>query len=138
MSSPRLCILVEGIEEGSRLLHWLKKNILQQAGMSEGDYILGDVTKSGTISDTIPLLLMCKSVKEDKLMPGVLGLKSISDYHGTIAWRKGRLVGVTFHPSAAVANPNLLPVLVREISNLLRAAENSVLIERPEVIKCRE
>jgi DNA polymerase I-like protein with 3'-5' exonuclease and polymerase domains len=135
MSSPRLCILVEDIEEGSRLLHWLKKNILQQAGMSEGDYILGDVTKSGTISDTLPLLLMCKSVKEDKLMPEYLGIKSIADHHGHIQWKRGRLIGITFHPQAALGNPNLLPLIIREIGNLLQAAEKPFLLDRPPVSK---
>jgi hypothetical protein len=125
----KLCILVEGIEEGSRLLHWLNRNILAQAGITPAEYTFVDDGK-------LPLLLMCKSVKEDKLMPEYLGLKSISDYHGSIAWRRGRLIGITFHPASALANPNMLPVLVREITNLLRAAERPNLLDRPDVAKC--
>jgi DNA polymerase I-like protein with 3'-5' exonuclease and polymerase domains len=126
----KLCIRVDGVDEGSRTHHWLLTNILGQAGISKAECLINSADDG-----KIPLLLMCKSVKEDKLMPEVLGIKSIADYHGHIQWKRGRLVGVTFHPSAAVSNPNLLPLVVREITNLLRAAEKPSLLDRPNVSK---
>lgn len=132
----KLCIRVDGVDEGSRLEHWLKVNILAQAGLKDGDYALNPSDVIWALDNPkLPLLLMCKAVKEDKLLPEVLGIKSVADHHGHIQWKRGRLIGCTFHPSVAVANPNYLPLIVREVSNLLRAAEKPELLIRPSVSK---
>lgn len=61
--------------------------------------------------------------------------EKISDYHGHIAWINGRLTGFTFHPAAVMRKPNFLPVVVREVSNLMQANANPAVLDRPRVHK---
>lgn len=125
----RLQIRLDGLDEDSRLLWWLQKNILSTAGLRDGEYSFEDTDPA------IPLLLMCKAVKEDKLLPQYLGIKSVADHHGHIQPVNGRLVGVTYHPQTVIANCNLLPIVAREINNLLRASQRVQVLDRPKVSK---
>lgn len=78
----------------------------------------------------VPLLLV-----GSKSLHSYTGLEGISEYHGHIANVKGRLVGCTFHPSAVMRQPNYLPIAIRETSNLLSAARQPHLLDRPRVHK---
>ncbi len=131
----KLCILVDGIEPGSKTEHWLRVNILAQAGLKDGDYVINLGHGEIDPSKMPPLLLMCKSVKDDRLMPEHLGIKGIDAHHGHIQWKRGRLVGITYHPQVALGNPNLLPLIVREVSNLLWAKSRPEVLSRPTVSK---
>ena len=64
-----------------------------------------------------------------------LGSEAVTDYHGHIETINGRLMGFTLHPSYVSRLPNLMPVIVRETSNLLQAARNPSILERPQVYK---
>lgn len=90
----------------------------------------------------VPLLLVGGNAARQRL-----GVEPITEWHGHIErlWRcegcgrenraakacfscggkllPGRWVGVTFHPAAVMRNPNLLPVVIAEVRNLRRAAE---------------
>lgn len=59
----------------------------------------------------------------------------ISKWHGHIETIQGRLVGCTYHPAAVLRNPNLIPLFVQEVRNLLNAARDPRLIEHPRVRK---
>lgn len=59
----------------------------------------------------------------------------IGKLHGHIETQDKRLIGATFHPSAVMRNPNLLPVAIRETMNLLVAAKNPAVLARPTVFK---
>lgn len=62
-----------------------------------------------------PLLLFGGNATRQRL-----GVGSISRWHGHVERVGDRLVGATFHPSAVMRNPNLLPVVVAETANLMR------------------
>lgn len=100
-----------------------------------------------------PLLLFGGNAARQRL-----GVESISRWHGHVEWREHcagcgadflpvgspcqcdapglrtqRAVGVTFHPSAVMRNPNLLPVAVAEARNVVRAAKRGGPEPRPVV-----
>lgn len=139
--------------------HWLRQNMLANAGVLDSqvlfDYTLRcqpPANKRGEHWPTadnkeafehcrfpgqwdqvplrIPLLLLGGHALESRL-----GFDKISDYHGHVQFKNGRLVGVTFAPKAVMASPNLLPVAIRESANLLVAAANPSVLERPRVVK---
>ena len=64
-----------------------------------------------------------------------LGDDKISKWHGHIEVIRGRLVGCTYHPAAVLRNPNLIPLFVQEVRNLLTAAANPRILEHPRVNK---
>lgn len=64
-----------------------------------------------------------------------LGVDKITDWHGHIEVKGGRLVGCTYHPSAVMRNYNLVPLFRQEIRNLLAANNNPKLLDRPKVNK---
>lgn len=78
----------------------------------------------------VPLLLA-----GGKALKQRLGHQSISGWHGHIQQHEGRLVGCTFHPSAVMRQPNLLPVVVREAYNLLLAQQNPALLQPPTIVR---
>jgi uracil-DNA glycosylase family 4 len=138
--------------------HWIRNNILYNAGVHESQVIFDNTlrclpppNKQGqyypvgeeraaaelhcrqfdiwdACPKRIPLLLVGGCALAQRI-----GLDSISAWHGHISWHEGRLVGCTFHPAAVMRQPNLLPVAVRETANLLDAARNPSLLERPIV-----
>lgn len=140
--------------------HWIRKNILHTAGVLEPQVLfdntlrcLPPLNKKGEhypigedreqaetfcraydrwhlVPRHIPLLLVGSKPLEQRL-----GIGGISDYHGHITYHEGRLTGTTFHPAAVMRQPNLLPVAVREVGNLLEAAANPRVLERPQVVK---
>jgi len=140
--------------------HWIRKNILANAGLAEGQVIfdntlrcLPPTNKKGEhypigevkalaeqhcrqydvweqTPKSIPLLLV-----GGKALAQRTGRESISEWHGHIEMIEGRLTGATFHPAAVMRQPNLLPVAIRETANLLEAARNPAVLRRPEVVK---
>lgn len=143
--------------------HWLRRNILNNAGLTDANVLVdntlrcmppknakGDWYPIGEAREQaeqhcrqydkwrlcpqhIPLLLM-----GNKAMAQRLGkeYEKISDYHGHITIRDGRVVGCTYHPSACMKQPNLLPVVIREVANTLEAAQQpDKLLWRPTVLK---
>lgn len=75
----------------------------------------------------VPLLLVGGNAARQRI-----GAEPITKWHGHIEARDGRFVGATFHPSAVMRNPNLLPVVVQEIKNLVRTARRgSTLVSPP-------
>lgn len=102
---------------------WLWKNILEPAGVSREDFSLTE--------NSSPLMVMGK----ESIKAFFTKDKSVSNYHGSIERRDGRLVSMTYHPSSVRKNPNLLPVASREVSNLLEAHKNPSVLDRPIVHK---
>lgn len=76
--------------------------------------------------------LLCVGGKAGKMY---LGSEAVTDYHGHIESINGRLTGFTLHPSYVARLPNLMPVIVRETSNLLQASRNPDVLTRPAVYK---
>lgn len=136
--------------------HWLRRNILRMAGIRDDEAVIDNTIRCllngksgayptgkdrkaaekhcrqydlwGYFNDTPLMLLGAKALEQH-------GLKNISKVHGSIIREGDRLVGMTFHPSAVMRSPNLLPVVVREIYNLVRAAKHPELLFRPKVHK---
>lgn len=63
------------------------------------------------------------------------GQESIQKWNGHIADCGGRIAGCTFHPAAVLRQPNLLPVVVSTVTNLLSAASDPSVLKRPTVNK---
>lgn len=82
------------------------------------------------VPSSIPLLCM-----GSEAMSANMGHSSIGDYHGSIENIRGRVIGATYHPGSVVKNPNLLPLVIRETTNLLDAARNPSLLDRPKIEK---
>lgn len=140
--------------------HWIRHNILANAGVRESDVLfdntlrcLPPANKQGDHypigEDKVEAEKLCRQYDQwqqcplsiplllvgGKALAVRLGHDSISAYHGHITIHEGRVTGCTFHPSAVMRNPNLLPVAIREIGNLLVAARNPRVLERPTVVK---
>lgn len=79
----------------------------------------------------IPLLLVGNEAAFNQAQ-----IDSAASWHGHIFKNsKGRIVGVTYHPASVMKNPNLLPLVVKDTQNLLDAARNPKILERPKVDK---
>ncbi len=137
---------------------WLLRNILNPAGLSRKEVYLDNTlrclppkNKQGeaypvgtdklqaemhcrqydrTIPASVPIMLV-----GGKALGQKLGLRGISDWHGHVTFQGGQLVGCTFHPSAVMRQPNLLPVAIREHYNLLTAHANPSILKHPLVVK---
>jgi uracil-DNA glycosylase family 4 len=135
---------------------WLLRNILNPAGLKREEVYLDNTlrclppkNKQGeaypvgvdkaqaemhcrqydrTIPASVPIMLV-----GGKALGQRLGLKGISDWHGHVTFQGGQLVGCTFHPSAVMRQPNLLPVAIREHYNLLTAHANPSILKHPKV-----
>jgi uracil-DNA glycosylase family 4 len=150
----------EGLAFIGKVGHWIRNNILYNAGVRETQvifdntlrclppmnkkgehYPIGDarataeqVCRQYDVWDAVPVAIPLLLVG-GKALQQRLGFESISNYHGHITTVGGRIVGATYHPSAVMRNPNLLPVAIRETSNVLEAAANPAVLARPEVKK---
>ena len=137
---------------------WLLRNILNPAGLSRKEVYLdntlrclppknkqGEAYPVGT--DKLQAEMHCRQY-DRQIPPNVptmlvggkalgqkLGLKGISDWHGHVTLQAGQLVSCTFHPSAVMRQPNLLPVAIREHYNLLTAHANPSILKHPTVVK---
>jgi len=138
---------------------WLLRNILNPAGLKREEVYLDNTlrclppkNKQGeaypvgtdklqaemhcrqydqTIPASVPIMLV-----GGKALGQRLGLKGISDWHGHVTLlANGGLVSCTFHPSAVMHQPNLLPVAIREHYNLLTAHANPSILKHPFVYK---
>ena len=138
---------------------WLLRNILNPAGLSRKEVYLdntlrclppknkqGEAYPVGTdklqaemhcrqydrpIPASVPVMLV-----GGKALGQKLGLRGISDWHGHVTLLdSGGLVSCTFHPSAVMRQPNLLPVAIREHYNLLTAHANPSILKHPFVWK---
>lgn len=165
-TKPRLLIQGEApgrseMEEGRPFVgeagHWLRRNILTNAGVREDEVLIDNTLrcllagKSGnypTGKDREAAESHCRQFDLWDQYPDVplllVGAKAIGQYmdddrvsrwHGDIRHQGKRLVGATYHPAAVMRNPNLLPLVIQEVRNLLKAAENPKLLERPNVRK---
>ncbi len=137
---------------------WLLRNILNPAGLSRKEVYLDNTlrclppkNKQGEAYpvgvDKAQAEMHCRQY--DKVIPASvpimlvggkalgqrLGLKGISDWHGHVTLQAGQLVSCTFHPSAVMRQPNLLPVAIREHYNLLTAHANPSILKHPTVVK---
>ena len=137
---------------------WLENNILGPAGLIREEVYFDNTlrcmppkNKGGEYypvgADKTKAELHCR--KYDKAIPtGVpvllaggkaigqrLGLPNVSDWHGHVVQDAGRIVGCTFHPSAVMRQPNLLPLVVREVYNLLLAHNDPSILTHPGVVK---
>jgi len=80
---------------------------------------------------SIPLLLVGNEAAMDQAE-----VDSAASWNGHIFQRPdGRVVGITYHPASVMKNPNLLPLVVKETQNLLEAARNPSVLDRPTVFK---
>lgn len=79
---------------------------------------------------SVPLLLLGNHALSVRT-----GTDRISQWHGSISKVDGRLTGCSYHPSAVMRQPNLLPVTIADISNLLAASSDTRVLERPAVYK---
>lgn len=175
VTNPLLLVLGEApgrqeMEQGTPFIgdsgHWLRRNILDNAGLQGGtrkakyqdSNVLFDNTircllggKSGAYPTgktrteaevqcrvydlweqfpKVPLLAVgAKAIKQ------IVGDERVGRWHGHIALDGERVVGCTYHPAAVVRNPNLLPLVVQEVKNLMRASRNPSLLDRPHIDK---
>jgi DNA polymerase I-like protein with 3'-5' exonuclease and polymerase domains len=125
----------EGTVFGGKIGHWLRRNVLSNAGLDPERHVLYDNKGDESWNNVprhVPRLLVGKEAAEK-----VLGedYSKISEWHGHIQFHDGRLVGITYDPAKVRAMPNLLPVAIRETSNLLEAARNPKLLDHPVVRK---
>jgi len=155
----------EEVDEGAAFVgkagHWIRHNIFANAGLIADKEVLFDNTlrcwppknKQGAFYPTgkermeaesachqydvwhlcpkeIPLLVV-----GGKAGNQYLHSENISEYHGHIQFIGGRLLGFTFHPAAVMRKPNYLPVVIREVSNLMQAARCPSVLVRPKVVK---
>lgn len=139
---------------------WLKHNILGNAGLADGEVLYDNTLRCRPFSskgnspypkkkdrenaeahckaysvwagtpNSIPLLCIADEAAQDQL-----GLGSVANWHGHVEQRNGRIVGVTYPPSSVMKEPNLLPLVIREVQNTLEAAANPAVLKRPEVVK---
>lgn len=137
---------------------WLLRNILNPAGLSRKEVYLDNTLRclppknkqgeaypvgtdklqaemhcrqyDATIPASVPIMLV-----GGKALAQTLGLRGISDWHGHVTLQAGQLVSCTFHPSAVMRQPNLLPVAIREHYNLLTAHANPCILKHPPVVK---
>jgi len=139
---------------------WLWKNILEQAGVTRDDCYIGNtlrclppVNKAGEFypvgSTKVVAEQHCRQydrhTKEASNVPLMLfgahamsvrlGTDRVSQWHGHIASVDGRVTGCTYHPAAVMRQPNLLPVVISDITNLLTATSDVEVLQRPVVYK---
>lgn len=142
-----------GGEEG----HWLRRNILGNAAIPDGSVVVdttlrcllhgqynayptGKVRKEAEQTclqykpwdnySSTPLLLMGK-----KAIGQFMDDERVSRWHGDVRVEGERIIGATYHPSTVMGNPNLLPLVVQEVRNLMKASNNPKLLKRPVVHK---
>lgn len=84
----------------------------------------------GNVPSNIPLLALGREAANQ-----LVKVDNISDWNGHIEQRDGRITGVTYHPGSVMKNPNLLPLVVKHTQNILDAARNPSILDRPEVKK---
>lgn len=75
----------------------------------------------------VPVMTMGKKA----MSPWMDGETRISEYHGHIHYENGTLVSHTFDAGSVVKQPNYLPLVTQEISNLLQATRNPALLSQP-------
>lgn len=125
---PKLIIQTDTPEEeANKVTKFLQYVILRQAvGMNPMDAVIDPV--GGNYS--APVMTMGKKA----MSPWMDGETRVSEYHGHIHIESGRLVGHTFGADSVIKEPNYLPVVSQEISNLLIAAKNPSVLDKPESI----
>ena len=156
--APGINEVLQGIPFVGKAGWWLLRNILNPAGLSREEVYLdntlrclppknkqGEAYPVGTdklqaemhcrqydrqIPSSVPIMLV-----GGKALGQKLGLRGIADWHGHVTLQAGQLVGCTFHPSAVMRQPNLLPVAIREHYNLLTAHANPSILQHPKVWK---
>jgi len=154
---------VDDVDSGqplsSKSAWWLKRNVLGNAGLSEGEFLYDNTircrphSKKGSpypkkkdresaeahcgsysiwsvVPNNIPLLCIA-----DEAAQAQLGLGSVATWHGHIEQKDGRIVGITYPPSSVMKEPNLLPLVIKEVQNVLEAAQNPAVLTRPTVVK---
>lgn len=136
---------------------WLRQIILKQAGINDKEVIFDNTIrcllggKSGaypTGETKTEAESWCGQYKVWDKFPTkpllLVGAKAIGQYmdddrvsrwHGNIINANGRVIGATYHPAAVMRDPNLLPLVVQEIRNLIRASRNPEVLKRPKVYK---
>lgn len=131
--------------------HWLRHNIISNAGVTADECWFDNVlrclppeNKQGEAypvgADKVAAERECRQYDRYDQFPATVpilamgnhaselhtGHDTMSRWHGHITLANNRLVGITYHPSAVMRNPNLLPVAVKETSNLLLGASQRV------------
>ena len=150
----------EGLPTVGKAGYWLWHNIMQQVGVTRDECSIGNslrclppINRQGEhypigqtkvdaekccrqydiwhkFDESVPLMLFGNHATNIQM-----GVDSIQKWHGHIARVGNRITGCTFHPSAVMRQPNLLPVVVSDITNLLTAADNPEVLQRPTVNK---
>lgn len=149
------------VEEGLPFVgasgHWLRRNVLENCGLREDECVFDNTircllgNKSGgypTGKDRIAAEEQCRQYDVWAQFPNVplllVGAKAIGQYmlddrvsrwHGNVVFREGRAIMGTYHPAAILRNPNLLPLVVQEVRNLLKASNQPSLLALPKVHK---
>lgn len=150
----------DGQPFSGKIGHWLKHNWLGNVGISSEEFIADNTlrcrphatkgspypkkkTREGaeshcrlySIWSALPTSLPLLCISDEAAMDQV-GIDSVAAWHGHIARRPdGRVVGLTYHPASVMKEPNLLPLVIQETKNLLDAAANPAVLDRPEVVK---
>jgi DNA polymerase I-like protein with 3'-5' exonuclease and polymerase domains len=126
----KLALIGDGIHSEQSLREsrwgmWLIRNVLEPAGVQ---------IKECQYQETpgVPAVYFCEDQQRDTLLLK-LGIRGIADYRGHIQEYNGSIVGVTYHPRSVRKNPNLLPVIVRDICNVQEAARKPKHLYRPVV-----
>lgn len=60
---------------------------------------------------------------------------TVGNYHGDIRRVNGRVIGLTYHPSAVLREPNFKPLVIQETYNLIRASYNPSMLDHPKIKK---
>lgn len=135
-------------------MHWLTRNILHPAGLEFDQVLLDSVLRCisyrayPTGKNRKEAEVHCRRYDQWRHHPEVslllMGPKAIAQHypsesvqemHGHIEPIDGRVVGCTYPVPSVLGNPNLLPLVVREVYNLMRAAKRPELLARPKVTK---
>lgn len=111
-------------EDANKVTKFLQYVILKQGvGMNPMDAVIDPI--GGNYN--APVMTMGKKA----MAPWMNGEMKVSEYHGHIHIENGRMVGHTFGADSVIKEPNYLPVVSQEISNLLQASKSPAVLEKP-------
>lgn len=140
--------------------HWMRHNWLSNAGLDPSQVLFDNTircrpgkypknskkdqirdlaeahcSRQFSILDRTPIKLPLLAVGNEAAKD-LAKVDSAASWNGHIFQREdGRIVGTTYHPASVMKNPNLLPLVVRHTQNILEAARNPSLLQRPKVMK---
>lgn len=131
MGEPKLVIYTNTPEEdASKVTKFLQYIVLKQGvGINPMDVVIDPKVN--------PYSAPVMTLGKDAMDFWFGGEKRVSEYHGHIhsSNDNSRLIGHTFGADSVIKEPNYLPVVSQEISNLLQAAKNPAILKKPRVVE---